>query len=49
MPEKGWLKEVLDQARQEVNQWPSWMKDQEPEPGQSYKAWSSGKTDSDTE
>lgn len=41
MPDQGWLKQVLEQAKNDVDKWPSWMKDQEPEPGQSYRSWSS--------
>lgn len=33
----------LKQCREEVDNWPFWMKDQEPSPGQTYEDWVSEK------
>lgn len=33
------LLHLMAEAQREVEQMPSWMKDQEPAPGQSYKEW----------
>ena len=29
MPDTGWLKEVLEDVKQEVDRWPSWMRERE--------------------
>lgn len=30
MSDTGWLKQVLENAKNEVERWPAWMQDQDP-------------------